>query len=177
MSKKIAMVIAKEGFRKEELLVPKSILENAGFTISIVSSELGNAVGYPNETIIPIDLVFDEVSPQEFEAIIFVGGKGAEELFDDEQAHVVAKLFSKQGKLVAAICAASVILARAGLLEGKKATCFSLYQPDLERRKAIYTGTSVEQDDLVITASGPEAATEFGEKIRETLLEQHTTLL
>jgi protease I len=170
MSNKIAMVIAKEGFRKEELFVPKAIFEQAGFSVSIVSSELGIANGYPDETLINIDVLFEEVYVEEYEAIVYIGGKGAEDLFDNEQAHALAVAFIEQEKVVAAICAAPVILARAGVLDGIKATCFPFYKPDLERRKAIYTSNSVEQDGLIITASGPEVANEFGKKILDALL-------
>ena len=77
----------------------------------------------------------------------------------------MARSFAEAGKVVAAICIAPVILARAGLLKGKRATVFPDGIPELEKAGAVYTAQSVERDGRIITGNGPEAAEAFGREI------------
>ncbi|MDD5086856.1 MAG: DJ-1/PfpI family protein, partial [Candidatus Nanoarchaeia archaeon] len=77
--------------------------------------------------------------------------------------------FYESGKITAAICIAPVILANAGVLDGKKATVFPSGKDDIMVRGADYTGEQVTQDGKVITANGPAAARSFGEAIVKEL--------
>jgi protease I len=88
---------------------------------------------------------------------------------DDPIANKIIREFNESGKIVAAICFAPLILAHAGILNGKKATMWSGGKDDLEAHSAVYMGGAVEVDDNIITGSGPSAAKEFGEKIVEVL--------
>jgi len=93
----------------------------------------------------------------------------AQEYWDDPVAHAVAQEAVAQGKVLAAICIAPTTLAKAGVLQGKKATVFSSEAEELKACGANYTGTSVERDGLIITADGPKAAVEFAEEITRAL--------
>ncbi|MEK6559664.1 MAG: DJ-1/PfpI family protein, partial [Planctomycetota bacterium] len=97
--------------------------------------------------------------------VIFVGGSGASEYWDNPTAHKIANDASNAKKIVGAICIAPVTLAKAGLLKDKKATTFSSTINDIKTAGANYTGAEVEKDDNIITASGPTAAQKFGETI------------
>jgi protease I len=70
---------------------------------------------------------------------------------------------------VAAICIAPVILANAGLLNGKRATSFSSEKNTLVTKGALVSVNGVESDGKIITAEGPSHATEFGEMILKAL--------
>jgi protease I len=71
--------------------------------------------------------------------------------------------------VLAAICIAPTTLARAGLLGGVRATAFPDSEADLKAHGALWTGDRVTIDGRIITGSGPEAATAFGEAIAEAL--------
>jgi protease I len=105
----------------------------------------------------------------DYDAVIFVGGVGAEEYWDDATAHAIATATVNTGKLLCAICIAPVTLAKAGVLKGKRVTVFSSERDKLEAEGAIYTGKNVEVDGKIITANGPNAATEFAEAIVKAL--------
>ena len=65
-----------------------------------------------------------------------------------------------QGKLVAAICAAPLVLGGLGFLQGRKATCYPGFEDQLTG--ASVTGEAVEVDDNVITGRGPGLVFNFG---------------
>jgi protease I len=162
------MVIAQNGFRDEEFFEPRDVLIKSGIEVRVASEEVGMARGKLGGMVMP-DLTVGEVGVDDFAAVIFVGGPGTVVYLDDPAAHKLAKDFFAAGKIVAAICMAPSILANAGLLNGKKATAFPNEKANLVTRGAKFTGAAVEVDGKIITACGPEAAKEFGEKIVELL--------
>ncbi len=165
----VLMVVAKDVFRDEEFTGPMIALEDAGIRVKVASTEPGEAYGKLGTRII-VEQGLDEIDPDEYDAIIFVGGSGASVFFDDPLAHKIARTLYEDGKIVAAICIAPSTLAHAGLLEGKKVTAFETQEQDLVAHGATYTGNPVEVDGNIVTANGPAAATVFGETIRDMLL-------
>lgn len=170
MAKTVALVIAEKIFRDEEYQVPKEILEKAGIKVLTVSTTLGMAIGKLGLVVKP-DILLKDVKDCQLDALIFIGGGGSSQYFEDKTAHELAWLFYNQGKIVGAICIAPVILAKAGLLKGKKATVFSDGKEVLRRNGAVYTEGLVEVDQRLITGSGPEAAEEFGKELVHLLEE------
>ncbi len=168
MEKKAVMIIAQNNFRDEELLHPKNILENSGITVKIASRNIEEASGMLGARVIP-DMRLQDINVQDFDAVIFVGGRGASVYWNDPVAHKIANEAYLASKVVAAICIAPVTLANAGLLKGKKATVWPSEARALTSKGAFYTGKPVEMDGLIITASGPAAADEFGKRIAEVL--------
>lgn len=164
---KILSIIAPKGYQDIEYNDSRKALESAGHTV-ITASTAEEAHGKYGGTQ-KVDVLLKDVSPHDYDAILFVGGPGSHNYFDDPRAHELAKTFFNLGKLTTAICAAPSILANAGLLEGVTATCFPAQANNLKSKGANYTGNPVEQDGLIITADGPNSATAFGEKIAETL--------
>lgn len=170
---KIAFIIAFRNFCDEEYFIPQDIFLKAGFEIKTISSEKGIAVGGSGgET--EVDISFEDFNISKFDAIVFVGGPGAYKYIDDENVWQIVRNAIKQEKILAAICIAPVILARAGVLEGKKATVWSSVMDRkpiriLEENGAKYQDKSVIQDGKIITANGPSSARVFAEKITQNL--------
>lgn len=165
---RVVMVIARRDFRDEELLKPKALLERAGARVTVASSSLEPATGTLGAKVTP-DVLLKDIDAGDYEAVVFIGGPGAKEYWDDRTAHAVARAGVEQGKIVAAICLAPVTLANAGLLDGKKATVWKTESGRLRAQGANYTGTKVEVDGRLITSNGPEAAEDFGKAIAEAL--------
>ncbi len=162
------MVIAPNNFRDEELLEPKMVFENAGADVTIASKGVKKAKGKLG-AVVDVDIDIKDAMAGEYNAVVFVGGPGAAIYFDDDIALKLAIDAYKRCRIIAAICIAPSILANAGILKGKRATCFESQQENLKIKGAIYTGEDVTQDGKIITANGPGAAAEFGEKIMEAL--------
>lgn len=168
VGKSVLMIIASNNFRDEEYLHPREVLENEGAKITIASSTKKEATGMLGTKVVP-DILIDEVDIDDYDAVIFVGGSGANEYWENEKAHEIAKKAYEKSKVIGAICIAPVTLARAGLLKGKKATVYTSEIENIKKEGAIYTGNSVEVDGKIVTGNGPTAAKEFGEKIAELL--------
>ncbi len=170
--KRVAMVIAFERFRDEELLAPKSLLERHGAQVDVVSSRQGIATGKLGAKV-TVDRTLTEVHARDYDALAFVGGPGCREYFDSAAAHELAREAIEEGRVLAAICSAGAILARAGVLSGLSATCYPTEAEILKEAGALYTGQPVERsrrgDSPVITANGPQSATLFGSAISDAL--------
>lgn len=168
MAKKVLFIIAFEGFRDEEYFEPRKILETNAIKVTTASSQLGTAQGKLGLTA-KVDIALKDVDIKQFRAIIYIGGPGCKQYWDDPLAHRLAKQALANKKVIAAICSASVTLARAGLLAGKRATVFPGDAEHLKKEGANYTGTPVETDGLIITADGPNSASAFGASIVKLL--------
>lgn len=162
------MIVAARNFRDEEFQRPKEILESQGAKVTIASSTLDLATGMLGARVKP-DVLVKDIKVEDYDAIVFVGGVGAAEYWEDPVAHRIAREAVEKGKILCAICIAPVTLANAGVLSGKKVTVFGAEAEKLKAKGAKYTGAKVEQDGNIITASGPEAAKEFGEAIVRAL--------
>jgi protease I len=170
-SKKILMVIASNDFRDEEFSVPFAALKKEGFDIVVASSKLGPAKGMLGMSV-DTDILLSSAKHSDYDAVVFVGGSGAQVFWDDVIAHDLARSMNKENKIVAAICIAPVILANAGILEGKKATVWKSESNTLESKGVKYTGKPVEVDANIITADGPSSAQDFAQAIINKLKEQ-----
>ena len=172
-NKKAAMIIAFKDFRDEEYFVPKEILEKAGAEVKTASNKIGTAIGADGGEV-KVDLLVSEINPTDFYAIIFIGGPGCLKNLDDESSYRVAQETVSQNKVLASICISPVILAKAGVLEGEKATVWSSVMDRspikiLQNNGAIYEDKRVVVEGKIITGNGPGAAKEFGETIVEVL--------
>jgi protease I len=166
--KKVVMIIARNNFRDEELFEPKEIIEKAGGSVTVASSSLNAATGMLRGTVKP-QVLLKDVSADDFDAVVFVGGSGASEYWNDGTAHALAKAAAQKDKFVCAICIAPVTLANAGLLDGKKATVWKSEIKAIKKKGAKYTGAEVVTDGNLITADGPTSAAGFGTAIVRAL--------
>jgi len=174
--KSIAMIIAFREFRDEEYFIPKQNLEIAGAKITTVSSSLGTAIGKMGGDA-RVDLTLDNLEVNNYDAVLFIGGPGAVKYMDDSKAHQIAQGTLSNGKILGAICIAPTILAKAGVLEGKRATVwFSNMDKSavkiLKEEGAIYKEEPVVVDGKIITANGPQSAREFAQAVTGGLTEK-----
>lgn len=162
------MVIAPDQFRDEEYSRPKEVLEGLGAHVVTASVAPGPCRGKLG-MLARATVALNEVLPEEYDAIVFIGGAGASVFFDDLDAHRLAKTLHAQGKVVAAICVAPSTLARAGLLSHRNATAFASQHDDLVAHGAVWTGADVQVDGSIVTANGPAAAQDFGLAVADLL--------
>jgi len=162
--KKILMIVASNGYRDEELDVPRKFFRSKGIDVAVASSSTIEARGMLGGSVKP-SIALRDVRVNNYDAIIFVGGTGSSEYWNDPTAHKIVKDTLAQGKVIAAICIAPVTLALSGILKGKKATVFPSEIETIKSKGAVYSGQDVEMDSNIITADGPKSAKKFAETI------------
>jgi protease I len=165
------IVLAPENFRDEEFDVPKKTLEAAGVKVTVAGPTEGVYRGMLGMTAKP-DLIFDHVNALDYDAIILVGGGGSPKwLWDNRKLHNIVFQAWQAGKVVAAICLSTAVLAKANILDGVKATVFP--SPDalkvLDEKGVVYVKKPVVVDGKIVTAEGPGAAREFANAILKQL--------
>ena len=168
---KVLIVIAPQKFRDEEFNVPAAALQKAGIGYDIASNSRGLCTGMLGAKV-NATLSFEEVDPKSYDGIIIVGGGGAQTyLWDDDLLGEIVKYLHASARVVAAICLAPVVLARAGILNGKKATYFNSPGSFREMKAggAVLVDKAVVSDSRIVTANGPAAAAEFAETFIRTL--------
>jgi protease I len=168
---KVLIIIAPEKFRDEEFAVPAAALQKAGIGYDVASTRRGTCRGMLG-AMVNATLSLKEVDPKTYDGILIVGGGGAQSyLWDDDILCGMVKFFHLSARGVAAICLAPVVLARAGILKGKKATFFStpISLGEMKAGGAVLVDKAVVSDSRIVTANGPAAAAEFAETFIRTL--------
>ena len=157
--KKTAMLFA-NGFEEVEALTVVDLLRRAEIVCDIVALDGAAEITGAHGVAVRADKGFDAVKEADYDALLLPGGQpGTTNLGNDERVLALLREFHAAGKLTAAICAAPTVLAKAGLLEGRRATCY----PGLEGRLTGATPSteSVVEDGTVITSRGVGTAIPF----------------
>jgi len=168
--KKAVLIVAPKDFRDEELEAPLALLRAKGCSVAVACSSLDEAAGMLGAKVKP-EVLLKDIAATDYDAIVFVGGVGASVYFDDPTAHALAKDAVAAGKMLAAICVAPSILARAGVLRDKEATAWDSQKDDLEKCGARWSDGPTARDGRIITGNGPKAAKRFAEALVEALAE------
>ncbi|OGZ06494.1 MAG: hypothetical protein A3C93_05475 [Candidatus Lloydbacteria bacterium RIFCSPHIGHO2_02_FULL_54_17] len=169
---KVLLLVAQDGFQTKEYHDPKYVLEHAGHTVVTASPDGGSAKSNIGESI-PIQIVLRDVQVGDYDAVFAIGGPGALKSLDNEETvRIMKDADAREGMPYGAICISPRILAKCGLLRGKKATGWN----GDEKLPAIYevNGVSYKREPVVsdgrlITADGPSSAEAFGEAIARIL--------
>jgi protease I len=151
-------------FNEEEFFITKSLLEKNNFKSFTASDTWDMCEGVTGKKFKP-DLRLENINANNFTGIVLIGGYGAKDYRNNARLHKILNDFNKSNKVIAAICIAPVILAAAGLLNGKSATCFAELKQDLIKPEIDYKDLPVVVAKNIITANGPIASFEFAESI------------
>ena len=164
--KKVIIFLA-EGFEEIEAISIIDTLRRAEITVTTASITNDKIVKGAHNIEVKTDKLFDEVNFGNYDLIALPGGMpGAKNLNEHEGLKEQIKIFAKD-KMIAAICAAPMILGGMGLLKGKRATCYPGFEPELI--EAIVTHEPVTVDGNIVTGKGPAFALQFSLQLVEIL--------
>jgi len=148
-----------DGVEELEAITIIDVLRRADLSVTTASLTDENQIKGAHGILIQTDSTLNELSPDEFGAIVLAGGgEGTDNLMQDPHIIKTVQILNEQNKYVCAICAAPSILAAAGVLDGLKATC---YPTCAETLGASYTDVPVVVDNNIITSQGPGTALLF----------------
>jgi protein deglycase len=157
------------GFEEVEAITPVDVLRRAGCEVVTVSVTGKKEVTSTRGLTVLADKLFAEADYEMADVILLPGGQpGSDNLNQHEGLRKQIRAFQDQGKIIAAICAAPLVLGSAGVLKGKRATCY----PGVESllTGASCTGNEVEVDGNLITGKGPGVAMKFSLTLVEKLV-------
>ena len=160
----VAVVVSRDSYASGEFNPVMEALRASGYETVVVSDELGTADGF-DETA-EVQKVFTELSADELRGIVLIGG--SDSLWENAELHTLLLDCQKNERVTAAICLASVTLAKAGVIgEGDEACWFNcdIADPEMEAAGVGDTGQPVTADGLIITGDGPSSAEEFADEI------------
>jgi protease I len=171
LSGKKIMILATHGFEQVELEVPRDRLKEAGATVHIVSPEKGEIRGWYFKDwgkSVPVDRTLDQVSADDYDAIVLPGGQINPDLLRiNQQALQIIRDFYNQNKVVAAVCHAPWLLIEAGLIKGRKATSYISIKTDVINAGAHWEDSKVVTDQGIVTSRNPDDLEAFSAKIIE----------
>lgn len=164
--KKLAFVIY-DKFEELEAVAPIDILRRAGADVKVLT--LNSALETRGRSSIEIraDARLRDCESETFDCVAVSGGPGYKEALESESLLKFVRRHAVSDKLIAAICAAPLILKKAGVLEGKRCTS---HPSVFEQMGALALKKPLVQDGNVLTSNGAGNAVAFGLKIAEVLI-------
>lgn len=149
-----ALILSANGFEDSELLVPFYRLQEAGYGVEVAAPERGSITG-KHGYVVRVDRVLEEVDPAGYLLLVLPGGKAPAALRDLPRVKEIVRDFCAAGKPVGAICHGPQLLAAAGLLAGRRATCYRSVAAELRAAGAHYLDREVVVDGMLVTSRQP----------------------
>ncbi len=172
LSGKRVAVLAENQYQEVELWYPVYRLREAGAEVKVVAPKGGEIYsskhGYPVKS----DLSAEQASPESFDAVVIPGGFAPDFMRRSPAMVNFVRQMAQRDKVVAAICHAGWMLCSAGLLRGKRATCFFSIKDDVINAGAQYLDAEVVQDGNLITSRQPDDLPAFTRTIIAALIRQ-----
>ncbi len=168
LTSSVLIVLPHRQFNDHEFLTAQQALESEGCRIKYAAASLQPAIGEKGSVVRP-QVLFSDINADLFDGILFVGGQGSRDFWAHPRAHNVVRDMESRGKVLAAICLAPVIFARAGILKGRTATCHPAARKELESAGATYLTQQVVDEGRIITASSPESSELFIQTVVQKL--------
>lgn len=161
-------ILLENGFEMCEALAPVDILRRGGVdvaTVGVPEREVTSSHGVA----VVADKEFSDISLSDMEMLIIPGGQpGVDNLWENEAVRELVMKAHNAGVKISAICAAPIILARLGLLDGKAAVCYPSYSTELEKAH-FRENCGVVSCDGIITGRAAGDAYDFSFEILRTL--------
>lgn len=160
-------VFIADGFEEIEVMTIIDILRRADIDTKLVSVDGYEVVGAHGVRILA-DIHIGVIDEDNMEMLVLPGGMpGTTNLENSIELIELIERSNQSNVLIAAICAAPMILGKLKLLEGKKATCYPGFEEYLIGAEIV--GRKVIKDKNIITSRGPGTASDFAFKIVEMI--------
>lgn len=148
------LMISADNFEDTELLVPYYRLKEAGMTVHVAAMKSGRITGKHGYEVV-VDRHLSEINGEGYDLLVLPGGKAPESVRKESRALDIARSFMEQNRPVAAICHGPQVLVSAGVLKGRRATCYSSVAEELKGAGALYEDSEVVVDRNLVTSREP----------------------
>ncbi len=150
--KRVAIIIANE-FDEREFRQPYERLKQEGADVVVVGVEAEQLLmGHHRQEEVMTDASLDDISPDDFDAVVIPGGYSPDKLRLSQKAIDFVREMHNQGKLVAAVCHAPWLLISADIVRGKLMTAWPSVMIDLKNAGANVVDREVVIDGNIVTS-------------------------
>lgn len=158
---KIVLILLANGCEELEAVTLIDLLRRANISVVSASIDQRTVTGNLGTKLIA-DTLLKDIVDSDFDMVVLPGGlPGATHLNDEPLVHTILKRTYQNNRAVAAICAAPLVLANAGLLASKTATCYPGTIKQSDRPDITLTEDAVVVDGRILTSRGPGTAMDF----------------
>lgn len=157
--KPILFIVAPE-FEEIELTAPIDILRRLDIPVVTAGLTGRSAIG-AHGVPVTAEMLMVDANPADYDGIVLPGGPASWTLRDTPGVLSLVRAMHAEGKLVGAICAAPIALEAAGVIAGRRVTCYPAVKGDLKSAAEVLD-TPAATDGNIVTGRGPGAALEFG---------------
>lgn len=172
---KRALVPLAAGFEEMEAVIIVDVLRRAGVEVALAGLEGPGPVLGSRGITVSAEVDLDEALAAPYDALVLPGGLGGTHaLRDDERIVEAVRAAEADGRLVAAVCAAPLVLERAGLVQDRSITSHPSVRPELSAAGAQVTDRRVVRDGVLLTSQGPGTAMEFALAVAAELVGDET---
>lgn len=149
-------VLTGEGFQDAEALMPMAFLANRGAKVTVIGLQRGKVKAYNSDIHLMIHKAVADVAAQDFDLLVLPGGTAPDKIRGSEDVLKFTREFFKSGRPVAAICHGPQVLVTAGVVEGRKMTCYPGMADELKEAAADYQDKEVVRDGRLVTSRVPQ---------------------
>jgi protease I len=150
------------GFEDSEFKQPYDGLRHAGHEVVVVGLQAGKELkGKKGEVTTAAERSFDDVSPDEFDALLIPGGYSPDHLRADKRAVAFTRAFAEADMPIFAVCHGPQLLATADAVKGRRLTAWQTIQDDLNRMGENVVDEEVVVDGNLITSRKPDDLAAF----------------
>ena len=149
-----ALIVSADRFEDSELLEPAAWLRKAGIAVTIAAPRTGTITGKHGQRV-TVDTDLDHVDAAAYDLLLLPGGQAPAALSEDAAALDLVRHFVAAGTPVAAICHGPLVLAAAGVLQGRHVTSHPSVAEALRRAGALFEDREVVVDGGLITSRRP----------------------
>ena len=161
----VLVVLPRAEFGDESLRYARSSLYNVHVGTWSVSTESKELIKGRHQDEFLVDGPLAGASMEHYSGVIFAGGEGVHELLDNADALRLAREATQQKKMIGAWGQATEILARAGVLKGRRVTGDPGIESAVERAGGKYTGRQIEVDGALVTSRDDAVGMRFGKAL------------
>lgn len=154
---KRVLCLLEDGFEEIEAIAPVDLLRRAGVEV-VMAGVSGAEVSGKCGVKVLADSILSEALEGNFDVLFLPGGPAVMELRKRKEVVGLIREFHSEGKLIAAICAAPLLLKDAGVIDGRRITAHFSTTDELPAN----TGERLVHDGDFLTSRGAGTAVEFG---------------
>jgi DJ-1 family protein len=159
-----ALIPIADGTEEMEAVIIVDTLRRAEWDVTVAGLTDGVIEASRGVKLLP-DTVWNAIDPDDYDVLLLPGGFGGTVAFCEHAGvQQAVRKFNEEKKWVGSICAAALALNEAGILEGKRFTCY----PGVEQKLPAHiqpVDEIVVVDGHLITSQGPGTAFEFALKV------------